>query len=302
MQSTHVAFGDESNWKTGRYRAIGLISANRKHAVEIHRTLADIMEPREIAEFKWSKLKTWKYFDAARLMADLLVREAAENRARVDVLIWDTHDERHAVSGRDDIANLQRMYYHLFRNVLSKRWSNVGTWKIVPDQHSDMDWSTVQDILGRIARKHDAPDLDIPYPGEMKSFRERLKQAFNIDEISEGDSKTMKITQAADLFAGMGCHARADYRRFVQWEEQESGEQSLFDEDDIHFSNGDKFKNRLLRHFVDRLQEYSFGTTFSESRGLRTPNPKERINFWWYEPQIIHDQAPTRQGGQLGLM
>ena len=50
-----------------------------------------------------------------------------------------THDSRHTVQGRDDLANYERMFYHLLNNSMKKR-PKSATWHIRPDQRSGIDW------------------------------------------------------------------------------------------------------------------------------------------------------------------
>jgi hypothetical protein len=36
------------------------------------------------------------------------------------------------------------------------------------------------------------------------------------------------------------------------------------------------------------------GVSLKTHGGLRTLQPANRINFWWYEPQSPEDKAPTK--------
>ena len=46
---------------------------------------------------------------------DFVIEQALQGALGEDVLTWDTEDSRHKIKGRDDIANLQRMYYRPLR-------------------------------------------------------------------------------------------------------------------------------------------------------------------------------------------
>lgn len=62
-------------------------------------------------------------------------------------------DARHkGISGRDDNANIGRMYYHLMQNALSKRWDGNSSWFWRPDKQSSMDWRTLGKYL--VSKKH----------------------------------------------------------------------------------------------------------------------------------------------------
>lgn len=296
MPTTHVAFGDESNWKVGRYGAVALVSAQREAAIQLHRRVAKLLKESGVGEFKWAKCKTAQYRFAGFKLVDAAPEAIAGQALRIDVIVWDTQDHRHAVIGRDDIANLQRMYYHLFKNVLSMRWPSSATWKLVPDQHSDMNWNDVHDILGSISRRHSGHvELSIEDTLKHSTFKDRLRKAFNVQEIAEGESKVMYVSQIADLFAGLACFARTSYHEFRNWLSGELGELSLFEnEPDRTVGQAKVEKCRVLRHLVNGVRSFGLAVSFETSKGLRTKNPKCPLNFWWYESQSPHDQAPRR--------
>jgi hypothetical protein len=152
-QITHVGFADESHWNTGRFRSLGLVTARMKSVEEVERDLRRSLNESDIVEFKWQRLRTAKERFAAQKVCRICVKKACAGVVRIDVLIWDIEDSRHSVRGRDDLANLQRMYYHLFRNVLRTRWPHDSIWRLHPDEHTAMDWNTVKDCLGVVASR-----------------------------------------------------------------------------------------------------------------------------------------------------
>jgi hypothetical protein len=50
----------------------------------------------------------------------------------------------------------------------------------------------------------------------------------------------------------------------------------------------------VLREFEDRASRHKLNVSLRSSRGLRSRNPAERMNFWWYEPQHSKDRAPIK--------
>jgi len=124
LRVSHVGFSDESYWNIGRYRSLGLVTTSVDLHASLENELLCLLEKSEVREFKWKKLDGAKERFAAIKMCEFAIENALARKLRVDVLIWDIQDSRHNVPGRDDIANLQRMYYHLFRNVLRARWPN----------------------------------------------------------------------------------------------------------------------------------------------------------------------------------
>lgn len=144
---TQVGFSDESKWNKGRFRSLGLVTCAVSSLKELETELRNLLKESGVSEFKWKNLDGARERFAAMKMCQFAVKSALNGKLRIDVLVWDIADRRHKVPGRDDIANLQRMYYHLFRNVLRARWPNYAVWRLHPDEHTAMDWETVQDCL-----------------------------------------------------------------------------------------------------------------------------------------------------------
>lgn len=51
----------------------------------------------------------------------------------------------------------------------------------------------------------------------------------------------------------------------------------------------------VLNEFEVALSKNKLSVSLRSSKGLRTRNPAERMNFWWYEPQHSKDKAPIRK-------
>ena len=153
--ATHVCFSDESNWNHGRYRSLGMVSLRVDDLDFLETELASLLRNSNVREFKWTKLQGAKYQFAAEKMCDFAIKYASLTRLRVDVLMWDTEDSRHKVMGRDDTRNLNIMYYHLFRNVFRMRWPDDSVWKLYPDEHTSLDWKTLQECLDNVGTQID---------------------------------------------------------------------------------------------------------------------------------------------------
>lgn len=206
----------------------------------------------------------------------------------MDVLTWDTEDSRHRIKGRDDIANLQRMYYHLFKNAL-KRWSGSNTWILYPDQNSALDWETVQDYL-------DVAGMSLSIePKNVGLFRIRLSREFHIEAIQEVDSRQVPLCQVADLFAGLSVFSRLKYEIYCHWQINQQKQMRLFPtEQPMRLSNSDQERCTILHHLNKRCKVHKLGVSLQTKRGLWTPQPANPINFWFYKPQHPEDKAPTR--------
>jgi len=178
MQYTHVSFSDESNWNSGRYRSIGMLSAARADALALHQETLRLLRESGVDELKWKKIRTAKYRFAAQKLIDACGKAISDGHLRIDVLVWDSQDSRHAVRNPDVEANLQIMYFHLFKNVMSRRWPSGCVWRHIPDEHVGVKWDTLHSCLAakdslqvsELALDHDCP------PGE--SFGASIRRIF----------------------------------------------------------------------------------------------------------------------------
>ena len=120
-------------------------------------------------------------------------------------------------------ANLQRMYYHLFNNVLRNRWTKDSTWSFYPDENSALDWETVQDCLDSSGWVlHEEVSMF-----DKEPFQIRLSKDFSIKNISEISSYEKPICQVSDLFAGIGAYSHSAYEKYSRWLISKSGQLPL---------------------------------------------------------------------------
>jgi hypothetical protein len=292
IKITHVGFSDESNWNVGRFRSLGLITTPLCYMEELENRLSNILEESGLEEFKWKKLKNARERFAAEKLCKFVIEQALSNHLRVDVLVWDIQDRRHTVVGRDDIANLQRMYYHLFRNTLRLRWPDNAVWRLYPDEHTAIDWETIRDCLDHVS-SHVEIEQSLLTIGK---FKLRLKNEFGLEDIVSARSSDHALLQVADLFAGMAVFSKEKYDEYKAWLKSNSPQLSLLKEE-VHenWSNSDRERFRVLKAFDDTCKENKLGVSLNTKRGLWTPDPKNPINFWIYEPQHPEDKAPVKE-------
>jgi hypothetical protein len=229
-----------------------------------------------------------------RKFVDYTVSKAADGTLRVDVLIWDVQDTRHDVVGRDDHANLQRMYYHLFRNVLQRRWHRGSSWRLRPDEQTAVAWDTLETFVDSQGLSVDVKGPLIP-PG---SLRRRFRREFRVEEIVPCESGSEPIAQLADLFAGLAVYSRQCFNRYEAWHHDSGTRPTLFPDDlleGVTLSNSDRERCQVLEKLDARCKALRLGVGLMGSRGLKTRDPRRPINFWWYEPQHDADRAPTRR-------
>ena len=290
---THVGFSDESNWNTGRFRSLGLVTVPLDALDQLEGELRRLLEESGVHEFKWRKLDSAKERFAAQKMIVFAIDKACARKLRIDVLIWDILDSRHNVPGRDDIANLQRMYYHLFRDVLLKRWPDNAVWRLHPDEHTAMDWDTVQDCLEKVADRFEV-EQSLFTQGQ---FRLRLRREFRLEEIRPVSSHEHPMLQLADLFAGMAVFSRNQFDAYQAWLAANSKQSRLLEyrEDAADPSRSSRERFRVLRHFDKCCKQRKLGVSLKTKGGLWTPKPENPLNFWIYEPQHSEDKAPTKE-------
>jgi len=289
---THVGFSDESNWNTGRFRSLGLVTVPSNCLDNIETELQQLFNESSVKEFKWKRLSGAKERFAAQKMCRYVVENACSERMRVDVLVWDIQDNRHRIARRDDIANLERMYYHLFRNVLRARWPDDASWKLYPDEHTALNWATVEDCIVNKSITIEA-EQSLFTGGQ---FRNRLRREFGLKEIQPVPSEEYPLIQLADLFAGLAVFSRDKFDEYETWVRSTSPQAFLFDEADASIDSSRTSKERfpVLKELDNLCRQRKLGVSLKKRRGLWTPNPQYPLNFWIYKSQHEADKAPTK--------
>lgn len=269
-QPSFIAYTDESHYNKGTIRGLAMVTMDQRDSDSLNGELRKILEDCGISEFKWKECKTAKMRFAALKLLEWAIYHALAGSIRIDILTWDISDTRHNVFGRDDIANLQRMYFHLFRNVINKRWPAKSNWKLCPDEQMAVHWNEI---------------------------RYQLRSEPNaIEEIVPHSSHQHPFIQLADLFAGLAVFSRDSYSHYEEWQlahDQSTG--SLVSEGTNQFSNSLRERCFVLAQFDQQCKENKLSISLKSRKGLRTGAPNKPINFWWYEPQSPKDKAPKRK-------
>jgi hypothetical protein len=293
MQVSHLAFADESHWNKGRFRSLGLVTLCNANGTSFSEELQRLLQESCVKEFKWERLRDAKHRFAALKLGEFAVNQAVRGTLRLDVLTWDIEDRRHRVRGRDDVQNLGRMYYHLFKYVLRERWPDGSTWCLHPDEHTSIDWPNIEEFLRRSSMRA-KPFQDMFSDGKI---RIGFKIEFKIEEICPVKSSEHPLIQLADLFAGLATFSREHYLGFAAWQKA-SGLQGRFAFEDeteaTKISGADRERFQVLEKLDALCKRHRLGVSLRTHRGFRTLNPAYPVNFWWYEPQSPEDKAPTK--------
>jgi hypothetical protein len=286
---SHVAYADESNWNVGRYRSVATVTVLGSEHDRIVDRIRGLLDESSVVELSWKDLKGAKERLGAVKIVDVIIEEACVANLRVDVLMWDMEDARHAgVRGRDDVANLGRMYHHLFVNVLRSKWPNGSTWSMHPDEHSQVDWETLQKTVeAKGGDRVEGPTIEAV--GDLTEFR--------VVQLVPRESHGHPLIQVADLFAGIMPYSHAKFDEFERWlpssAEQAAPPDTKEPSDRLSGSDAELFV--VLRDLKQACSDRKLYVSLERSRGLRTMKPKGPINFWIYEPQSEQDRAPTKQ-------
>lgn len=297
MNATHYGFSDESHWNEGRFRSIALVSLCAEYREEIEEMARKTLDSYGIEELKWKDIGGAQKAKAAKELCELAVQKAIRGILRVDVLTWDTLDSRHSHPGRDDLANLRHMHYHLLHNVLGKRWHSGSTWILCPDEGANVDWNNLERILNRKGRKVEVTLL--PYATDDGFYLDSTKR-FEVLEIRPTPSNTICLIQLADLFAGLSVFSWEKHREHWTLRRDKPDMRSLFDSADtnvdLYFkpSNSEKYRTEVLEYLHSLCRNYSLSVGFRLGEGIRTFKPNDPINFWLYIPQTPKDKAPVR--------
>jgi len=141
---THVGFSDESHYNHGRFRTLSVVSLNKEDYEPVKKQVRALLDESDVKELKWEKVKDAKYRFAAEKICKLMVALAFKEIIRIDTLIWDIEDSRHKIKKRDDLENLHRMYHHILKNTLQKRWVDGAMWILYPDEHTGLNFRNIQ--------------------------------------------------------------------------------------------------------------------------------------------------------------
>lgn len=289
-------FTDESYITDSRYRSLATFSLHKSALEKTQKNMNNILSSSGVTEFKWKNLDSQKYFYCAVKIIDFILNDLEKSQTRIDVLIWDTHDSRHKIIGRDDIANYERMVFHLFSNTMKKRPRNAE-WDIVVDEYNGIDWETAKDCLAAKGRQQQFFENTL-----FGSFYS--DQYYSIKSFKDQCSHIEPLIQVADLFAGLAVFSKIEYDKFEKWKKQNGNNQpTLFEEEErpvVRLSNSEKPRFNLLDQFNSKCKARKLGVSLESKRCLHTFDKRNPISFWHYEPQHENDKAPIKVGFEKG--
>jgi len=287
---SHVLFGDESHHNTGRFRSVGVLTAERQAGLEAHDWYTGLLRQHGLSTLEFKKLGNRQVVPVAEEVISGLLSRMLDGSLRVDVLVWDTHDPRHDVQGRDDRANLGRMYYRCIRTCLHRRWPDDVAWRVFIDEDALASYEEFRRILvGKTLLSDQRRTLLGEGLAKDRSYRVHRVESITTDG--------QPLVQLADLLAGLAVVSRRKHAKFRAWRDDASGQENLFGAADVKVSNREKNQFRLLSHLREQAGSASLGVSLDSTCGLETRDPSNPLNFWLYRPQHTEDRAPRRGDG-----
>jgi len=288
------AYGDESGFHTQRYQSVAVVSGAGDDVRPLRDELAQHLSSNQLTELKFAAIKGDSRRTAcARAFLQTAVDFASMGRLRVDVLTWDIKDSRHRIQGRDDIACLERMYYHVLEKA-ARRWGQLE-WEFHPDHRSGVDF----DEIGRYLSLTSAHRQSRRRPRLLSLFHETRK-TFEFSLVRPVMSHQEPLVQLADVFAGLACFSIREGTECLRWLAQRSEENAPLPLDGLDSATATVSRSSLPRYeLIAQLRQlgrrHRLGISFAEKRRLWTPRPTRPISFWHYEPQSELDRAPLRR-------
>ena len=280
----YIVFTDESNITASQFQSLSAFSLPYCYYDELTSEVNKILYNSQVLEFKWQKLKNAKnYFCAEKLIALVFAKLYSFN-LRVDTVMWDMNDSRHSINRRDDMANYERLFFHLLNNSMKKRKKNC-VWHIRPDVRSGIDWKTIHGCLSCVGQKQ---ELQNTIFGSFFS-----DPFFKIKSFKEKESHKEILIQIADLFSGLLIFSRTNFKEYQEWKSQQTI--TLFDlENKQELSNREEYRGKILDQFNNKCKQNKLGVSLNSKKCLHTFNPENPLNFWCYEPQGKYDKAPVK--------
>jgi len=282
-------YSDESF--QSRFKSICAVSGYKENLDNLKNKLVGILEEFQVKELKFIDVRTHSNkIDCCIEFINTSIDFAAEKLIRIDVLIWDIEDSRHKISGRDEKENLERMYFHLLRNVI-ERW-NIINCEFYPDEHTEFEYKKIIDYLNLTKTPRTEPSIITLFKQERINF--------NFTKVESQKSNENHLIQLCDIFAGFASFSRERSKEFKSWniKKKDKNNLTLFDdqnsdEDENAKSTTKRFE--IIEHISNKCKNRNISISLNTNNYLKTYDKNLSINFWHYEPQGDYDKAPTKR-------
>jgi hypothetical protein len=208
--------------------------------------------------------------------------------SRLLVLTWDMMDSRHQIMRRDDSANFHRMLFHGLRSTAD--WFGDVEWNWHHDQLSSLDQDEIAQFLKNTRGYRSLAGMEYDLFGKPRHH-------IRIANYRQEDSKKVPLIGLADFFAGVVRHSIVDSGGCLEHYRSRNG-QSGFDELEVNSLATDRrailAKREMVSLFRDECSKRKLGVSLESTKRLQTHRRGDKIWIWHYEPQGLHDKAPTK--------
>lgn len=290
MDKAHYIFSDESGWnKDTRYGSLAKISGSKENTYELNNELKNILTSFNKNEIKFHGIKGNDQKNIATAFYEKAFQYLKENKIKIHVLVWDKHDDRHNVKGRNDVENLKRMYFHNLK-VVKTHWNIDTTWSFYPDEFNQIDWK--EDVI-KYFNNSNLLNGDL---NQLKLYNSISDIRIKYNNVKELQSNYFPIIQLADLFAGVIRTSRNESSNFYAWFNQQNNDAQfeLFTQVQISVTQNMLPKYHAMKNFKNLADKYKMGVSLSKERYFKTFSKKSNIFIWYYEPQSELDKAPIK--------
>lgn len=271
-----IAYCDESKYiGRERYRAISCVSIKSEKLEIVEGELRALLEEAEQEDLGFTDLTSTKNCIVATKMMRCAVEHAAAGDLQVRTIIWDAYDRRHG-PGTDELRNMERMYVHLLRDVLGRRWP-AKTWEVRPDEQSAIRWNAMARILEFAATKTAGRPIEVRH-------------------LEQQSSVQAPLVQVADLYAGLMSYYAKSGAAFVRLLKLpiEQQKRALAGRIEPLASGSDRERFKMLLHVMRLYGDCGIRTVLTNSGLVFGESVASVVFNWLYEPQHDEDKAPRR--------
>lgn len=293
MNSCYEIYSDESGSGEDRFEAIGTLSGSRESIEGLRMQLVAILAKYRLTHCEYKKVSGATRYDCALDFLRALHRLVVQQKIKVMVLVWDKHDIRHSVIGRDDVANVSIMYYCALKTT-KRQWRDATIdSNFFPDELNKVDFKSIITLIEN-TRIRDRQGMETLFGSEF------IRMFPIIASHRELVSAEEPITQLIDIITGIVRISYEDKKLFSAWRELYEAENAMqdclfpIDSPALNVSKNKTYKFKLIHEMDGLCKGNTMQVALRSSDGFESRKPSNGYFFWKYAPQHLADRAPVR--------
>jgi len=293
LNEQYEIYSDESGSGVDRFESIGTLSCKKSVVAELKTELVQVLAGHQLSHCEYKKVAGGCRYNCALEFLTILHRYITQGDVKVMVLVWDKHDKRHQVPGRDDIANMSIMYYWALKTT-KRQWMDTSLdSNFFPDELSKVDFKSIIKYLECTRVRSRDSMLSLFGVEFTKSFP-------SVNSHNELNSSKEPLIQLIDILTGIVRLTYEEKTTFDAWrhghEKTEAMQDSLFvvEEDAVTISKNKSYKYRLVHELDALLKRDTMQVALKSEDGFLSKKPSNGYFLWKYEPQRDDDKAPTK--------